>query len=373
MKILVINWQDIRNPLGGGAEVHLHQVFTRIAALGHDVTVLCSLFPGSPSEELIDGLHIVRRGSRSLFNFAVPGAYRELRRLRAFDVVVDDMNKIPFTAERFVEEPVCGIVHHLFGASVFHEVNPVSASYVSWMEARALRRYRADRVPFIAVSPSTRDDMIRRGYPAELLHLVSLAVDHDLFRPSGAAKAAEPLIGYVGRIKRYKSIDHVIEALPDVLARVPAVRLVVVGEGDDRNRLERIVAAKGLQQVVEFTGYVTDDRKVELLQSMWGLVMPSSKEGWGLTVTEANACGTPAIVSDVPGLRDAVVDRETGLLFSYGDRRALADRIVHLLTDRRLSAALRENAIAFSRKFSWENAAHETFNILQSMVRQARS
>ncbi len=369
MNILVINWQDIRNPLGGGAEVHLHQVFTRIAAMGNTVTVLCSSIPGFPAEEDLDGLHIVRRGSRSLFNFAVPRAYRELRQSRQFDVVVDDMNKIPFMAERYVDEPVCGIVHHLFGASVFHEVDPVSALYVSLMEARALRRYRRDHVPFIAVSPSTRDDMIRRGYPNDLLRLVSLAVDHTFFQSSGAPKSPEPLIGYVGRVKRYKSIDHVIDALPAIRAQVPSVRLIIVGEGDDRKRLEQLVRARDLHEAVEFTGYVSETRKVDLLQAMWALVMPSSKEGWGLTVTEANACGTPAIVSDVPGLRDAVVDGETGLLFRYGDRVALAERVIRLLTNAPMRTALRERAIEFSRRFSWDVAARETLEVLQSVAR----
>ena len=370
MKILVINWQDIRNPLGGGAEVHLHQVFARIAAMGHEVTVLCSMFPGASAEETIDGLEVVRRGARGVFNFVAPGGYRRLRRHRAFDVVVDDMNKIPFLAQRYAREPVCGIVHHLFGSSVFREANPVTAAYVSGMEWRALKRYRRDAVPFIAVSPSTMSDMMRRGYPQSLLTLVSLAVDHQRFRVSSGAKHPTPLIGYVGRIKRYKSIDHIVDALPPVLQSIPNAKLVIVGEGDDRPRLERIVDAKGLHESVEFTGFVDEERKVQLLQSMWMLVMPSSKEGWGLTVTEANACGTPAVVSDVPGLRDAVVDKETGMLFPYGDRTALAARIIKLLESAELREAMGKRAERFSQQFSWDNAAHHTLDVLERTIGQ---
>ncbi len=368
MKILVINWQDIRNPLGGGAEVHLHQVFSRIAAMGHTVTVLCSTFAGAAAEETVDGLRIVRRGAREVFNVVAPAAYRRLREDHAFDVVVDDMNKIPFLAQRYAGVPVCGIVHHLFGASVFRETNPLSASYVAFMEWRALRRYRRDKVPFIAVSPSTRDDMIRRGYPPSLLTLVHLAVDHDRYRPSPPMKSPTPLIGYVGRIKRYKSVDHAIEAFPIVLQTFPTANLVIVGEGDDRPRLERIVDAKGLSGSVNFTGFVDEDEKVRLLQSMWALAMPSSKEGWGLTVTEANACGTPAVVSDVPGLRDAVLDGETGLVFPYADRSALGERMVRLLSDASLRETMGKRAAEFSLTFSWDVAAKETLNLLHSIA-----
>ncbi len=371
MNILVINWQDIRNPLGGGAEVHLHQVFSRIATRGHTVTVLCSMFPGGSAEEVIDGLSIVRRGSRGLFNFVAPGAYREMQQRETFDIVVDDMNKIPFLAQRYAGVPVYGIVHHLFGTSIFREVNPITASYVSWMERRALQRYRKDEIPFIAVSPSTRDDMIRRGYPASLLSLVSLAVDHQQFRPGGVLKSADPVIGYVGRIKRYKSIDHLIEAFPRVLASFPGAKLLIIGEGDDRSRLERIVDAKALRASVEFTGFVDEATKVRLLQSMWALVMPSSKEGWGLTVTEANACGTPAVVTNVPGLRDAVVDQETGFVVPYGDRVALAEAITKLLANRDLRTRMGTRAEEFSKQFSWDIAAEKTLALLTATVQQA--
>ncbi|MGA9119448.1 MAG: glycosyltransferase family 4 protein [Bacteroidota bacterium] len=368
MKILVVNWQDIRNPLAGGAEVHLHQVFSRIAAAGNEVTVLCSAFAHAPAVDSFDGMTIIRRGSRSFFHFGVERAYRELRARRAFDVVVDDMNKIPFMAQRFVREPVCGIAHHLFGSSIFREVDPVTATYVSWMERRALKRYRNDAIPFIAVSPSTREDLIRRGYPASLIHMIPLAVDHSTFRPAPELRSSTPLLGYLGRIKRYKSIDHLIEALPRVREKVPGTRLTIVGEGDDRPRLQRLVNAMGLNDAVTFTGFVEEGKKVALLQSVWTLVMPSSKEGWGLNVTEANACGTVAVASDVPGLRDAVIDGETGFLFPYGDRNALAERIVEILANREKREEMGAKAWKFSQQFSWDVAAKQTIEVLAQVA-----
>jgi glycosyltransferase involved in cell wall biosynthesis len=368
MKILVINWQDIRNPQSGGAEVHLHQVFSRLSAAGNAVTVLCSSFPGATAVDALDGMTIVRKGSRSFFHFGVERAYRELRAVSEFDVVVDDMNKIPFTAQRFVHEPVCGIAHHLFGTSIFREVDPFTASYVSWMERRALKRYREDAVPFIAVSPSTREDMMRRGYPGELIRLIPLAVDHTKYRPAPELRSPTPLIGYLGRIKRYKSINHLIDALPIIREHVPGTRLVIVGDGDERSRLERLVDVKGLGEAVTFTGYVDEKKKVALLQSLWTLVMPSSKEGWGLTVTEANACGVVAVASDVPGLRDAVLDEETGVLFPYGNRVALAEAVIAVLKEKEKREEMGKKAWEFAQRFSWDDAATQTLQVLEDVV-----
>ncbi len=369
MKILVINWQDIKNPLGGGAEVHLHEIFSRVARLGHEVTLLCSSFSGAPSEEMIDGIRVHRHGGRQLFNFQVPSLYRSLSRTGSFDVVIDDLNKIPFFTPLFVRKPLVGIAHHLFDKSIFLETNVAVASYVYWMERVALWFYKRKRVPFMVVSPSTQQEFIKRGYDEKDLPILYNCVDHRRFQ-SGGEKSPSPLIGYFGRLKKYKSVDHLLRALVEVRRQIPEARLVVVGNGDDRERLEVMTADLGLRDCVQFTGFVTEDEKAKLLQSMWVMAMPSSKEGWGLTVLEANACGTPAIASDVPGLRDAVKHNETGLLYLYGDITQLAKNIVSVLRDGTLRERLSLAATAFSKQFDWDVVAEKTVEELEKVVRR---
>jgi len=172
MNILVLNWQDIRNPLGGGAEVHLHEIFKRIASRGHSVTLFCSAFPGCLQEEMIDGITVIRRGSRNLFNFYVPSWYSKLVRESRYDVVVDDLNKIPFYSPLFVREPLVGIIHHLFGKSIFLETNLPSALYVAATERLGLRIYRDSIIA--AVSESTRDELITKGFQEHRIHLVPI-------------------------------------------------------------------------------------------------------------------------------------------------------------------------------------------------------
>ncbi|RPH37487.1 glycosyltransferase family 1 protein, partial [bacterium] len=202
---------------------------------------------------------------------------------------------------------------------------------------------------------------------------ISLAVDHDLFRPTGEPRSPTPLIGYFGRLKKYKSVDHLLQAVRLVLEEVPALKVVIVGEGDDRPRLEALARDLNIQHAVIFTGFVSDQEKIRLLQQMWFKVATSSKEGWGLTVTEANACGTPAIASDVPGLRDAVQDGKTGLLYRYGDIADLAGKIKLLLGDGEVRARLSAGALAWAALFSWDEAARKTIEVLKQRLSPQRS
>ncbi len=368
MKILVFNWQDITNPQAGGAEVHLHEVFSRIAGQGQEVTLFCSAFRGAPTEEVLNGVRIIRRGGRYLFNYRVLWEYAVRFRREGFDVVIDDMNKIPFFTPLFVRETLVGVTHHLFGTSIFKETSVPFALYVFLMENLAVRLYRGRRVPFIVGSPSTFKELADRKF--ENVTLINYAVDHTLHRPGGTPKSPSPLIGYFGRLKKYKSIDHLLQALPRVLERFPDLRAIIVGEGDDRSRLETITKDLGLERNVTFTGFVDEHRKVELLQQMWVKVATSSKEGWGLTVLEANACGTPVIASDVPGLRDAVKNGETGVLYPYGAVDSLAAAILNVLGDASLRNRLRENALRWAAEFSWDNAAQQTLRVIDDVRRR---
>jgi len=369
LRILVINWQDIRNPLSGGAEVHFHEIFRRVAAMGHPVTLLCSAFAGAAPEEEIDGIRIVRSGSRNFFNFSVPAAYRRLRRRQTFDVVIDDLNKIPFFTPCFVREPLLTIVHHLFGRSIYLEASLLPASYVYWSERLALRIYR--RTPFAVVSESTRAELRQLGITSPI-ELLPNAVDHDRYGVAPAERSPEPLICHLGRLKRYKSVEHLLRALPLVHAVLPATRLVIVGEGDHRPALEDLAGELGIREAVRFTGQVSHEEKVCWLNRAWVAVNPSPKEGWGLTVIEANACGVPVVAADSPGLRDSVQDHETGLLYPYGEIETLAAGLITLLRDRELRERMGEAARRWAGAFSWDESARKALAILTGMSLDAQ-
>ena len=365
LRILVINWQDIRNPLSGGAEVHFHEIFSRVAAMGHSVTLLCSAFAGAAAEEQVDNIRVVRCGLRNLFNFVVPAAYRRLRRAEAFDVVIDDLNKIPFYTPCFVREPLLTIVHHLFGRSIYLETSWLPASYVYWSERLAVRIYR--RTPFAVVSESTREELRSLGITAPI-ELLPNAVDHERYRSAPAERSPEPLICHLGRLKRYKSVEHLLRALPGVLNVLPETRLAIVGEGDHRPALEALAEELGIREAVTFTGQVSHEEKVHWLNRAWVAVNPSPKEGWGLTVIEANACGVPVVAADSPGLRDSVRDGETGLLYPYGEIETLTGDLITLLRDRSVRERMGESARLWAGTFSWEQSARKALKILEGLI-----
>jgi glycosyltransferase involved in cell wall biosynthesis len=313
-------------------------------------------------------MRVLRVGNRALFNYQAALAARRLFRTERFDVVVDDMNKVPFFAPLFARAPVCGIGHHLFRKSIFVEINPAAASYIYAMESAALRHYARRQTPFIVNSRSTYDDFVAGGLAPAQLRIVHLAVNHRVYRVTGVPKSPAPLVAHFGRLKRYKSVEVLLRALPTVLREIPELKAMIVGEGDDRARLERIARELPLGGAVQFTGFVPEERQVEIMQSAWCAVATSAKEGWGMTSTEANACGTPVVASDVPGLRDSVRDGETGILYPYGDHEALARAMIGLLRDASLRAKLSAEALRWAGTFTWEQAAGKTETYLQAVA-----
>lgn len=369
MNILLLNWQDVTNPLGGGAEVHLHEIFRRIAAHGHSVTLFCSRYKGSAGEETIDGISIVREGGRNLFNYRVyPRYVRDFR--GKFDIVVDDVNKIPFFTPLYVREPLVGILHHFFGKSIFAETHVPGALYVLGSEWLARRVYR--NTPMAVVSESTRQELLAAGFRPGNIFLVPNSVDHGAYTP-GRQEAESHVIGYLGRLKMYKSIEDLLQAFAIVARDAKDARLIIVGEGDARRTLERVTRELHIEGKVEFRGFVPLEEKVGLLRTMNFVVNPSAKEGWGLTVIEANACGVPVIASDVPGLRDSVLDGQTGLLYEYGNIEQLAAKMLLLLRDRALRVRLSAAALEWARQFNWDNSADEMMKLLEDQIARRKA
>lgn len=364
MKIFVINWQDIRNPMGGGAEVHCHEIFRRIVAMGHSVTQLSCGFEGAPESEIIDGIQVVRIASRNTFNFHVRSYYEKHVRGVGYDVVVDDINKIPFFTPRFVKEPIVAIAHHFFGSSIYRETDPFRAGYVAGSEQ--LIRFVYKNTRFAAVSESTRSELVRKGIPMKNIFIVRNALNHEQFPMAVTEKESVPVVTYFGRMKKYKSPDHLIRAFAEVKKRHATAQCWFMGSGDYTPALQTLARSLGVESDVTFHGRVTDEQKAHLLARSWCMVNTSMKEGWGITNIEANACGTPVIAANVPGLRDSVSDQQSGLLYPYGNTSVLATMIERIFTDTALRERLSAGAVQWARSFSWDTEARNMLQILES-------
>jgi len=371
LKILAINWQDISNPQAGGAEVHLTEILTRLVQKGHSVTLLCSGYEGAAKAEEIDGIRIIRSGGRYTFNWVLPFKLKKLLRKEKFNIVLEDINKIPFFTPLFHKLPVLVIIPHLFSDSVFKEINFLLGLYIYLSEKPVPKVYKGFK--FMVISESTKKDLVSKNIPAHDISVVECGIDHNLYQHDPELPKFEtPTIIYLGRIKKYKSVDDLIKAMPKVLHNIPEAELLIVGDGDYKPVLEKLVQDLKLEQKVRFTGFVSKEQKVKLLQKSWVSVYPSLKEGWGLTNIEANACGTPVIASDVPGLRDSVLPGKSGLLFEYGNIQNLASALIQILSDQNLRNKLIQGGLEWAKKFSWEKTADKSSEIIDSIVNQKK-
>ncbi|HEX6644426.1 MAG TPA: glycosyltransferase family 4 protein [Gemmatimonadales bacterium] len=367
MKILLVNWLDLANPQGGGAEIHAFELFSRLAKWGHSVRLVCSGWPGGPRRAVVDGIDVTRVSTRYGFALAGRAAVRRALAEETPDILVEDINKIPLFTAGLTDRPFCAIVPHLFGGTAFNEAPwPIAAAV--WLAERPLARaYR--RAGFHAISESTRDDLVARGVRAECIRVIHPGVDSAWFTPDpGTPRRVPPAFLYIGRLRRYKGVDIAIRAFARAHRERPDLRFDIAGTGDTRPALEQLVAELGLGEAVTFHGYVTEAQKLDLLRSTTANIFPSPKEGWGITVVEAAACGTPSIASDSPGLQDSVRHGETGFLVPHGDEAALAARMLELAGSPRLVAQLGAAARAFAGTLTWDHAARETEQHLTDII-----
>ena len=367
MRILLVNWNDRENPHAGGAEIHLHELFGRIATRGHEVHLVTSGWPGCAPHAVVDGIQVRRIGGRHSFAVRGRGAVHRALREMPFDVVVEDINKVPLFLPPLTRLPFVAIVPHLFGTTAFAEASAPLATIVWAAEVPIPWVYR--RAGFHAISESTADDLVRRGVPRERVVVIHPGVDARRYAPDPATpRAARPTFLYLGRLKRYKGVEFAIRAALAARKVRPDITLDICGQGDDRPRLERLAVELGLGDAVRFLGFVSEEEKQRLLRRAWAVVFPSPKEGWGITNVEAAACGTPALASDSPGLRESVQNRVTGYLVPHGDWRALADRMLALAADPALVERLGRAARAFAEGLSWDSAARATLEHIEQII-----
>ena len=371
MDILLVNWQDRENPHAGGAELHLFEIFSRLADRGHRIRLVCSGWTGAVPHVRLGGIEVTRVGGRLSFALLARGAVRAALRARRPDVVVEDINKLPLFLPPLTQLPFCAVVPHLFGTTAFAEAALPMAATVWAAEKLIPRVYR--HAWFHVISDSTRNDLVARGVAADRVTVIYPGVDTVWYAPDAAApRAAVPTFLYVGRLKRYKGVDTALRAFAVARRALPQLAFEIAGQGDDRARLERLAAALGLGggAAVRFRGFVPEAEKRELLRRSWAVVFPSPKEGWGISNVEAAACGTPALASDSPGLRESVQHGVTGFLVPHGDVTALSERMLALARDPALVERLGRGARAFAETLSWDAAAGATAQHLERVIRR---
>jgi len=266
---------------------------------------------------------------------------------------------------------VIAVNHHLFGTSAFLQVAwPIAATVVG-IEKLIPLIYR--RTPFLAVSESSKQDLVERGIPAEHIDLLYNGITFPQIETRPVTQ--RPCrIAYLGRLEPYKRIALLLGAVARLAKRLPRLELVLVGRGSERDALERLAAELGIARRTRFAGFVGDEERDALVGEARVCVCPSVKEGWGITVIEANALGVPVVATDAPGLRDAVRHDETGLLVADAAPEVFTERLAaaveRLLSDETLLARLSSKALAWSRRFDWDSSARRMAEVIEQTRRR---
>ncbi|GGW41785.1 glycosyltransferase family 4 protein [Streptomyces griseoloalbus] len=351
-RIVFLAHRDLGNPAAGGSELLVDRLADGLTRLGHQVTLLC----GGPAA--FRDYRVVSAGGTYDHYLRARSAFA--RQVGDCDLLVEVCNGVPYLAPLWHHGPTLCLVNHVhtdlwrmrFGGPL-----APAARIGRRLEHWALTGAR-QRGPVVAVSASTARALHGIGVPRERIRVVHNGVTDPGPR---AERSPEPLFVAVGRLVEYKRIDLLLR-LWERVRPVTGGRLVIVGDGPERERLER-PAGPG----VEFTGHVSEAEKHRLLCAAWLLLHPSAVEGWGLVVTEAAARGTPTVAFDVPGLRDSVRDGETGVLARGESSFAAAWCAVALDAERRESMG--KAALEHAARYRWEHTVREFRAVAREAVR----
>jgi len=359
LRILFLNWRDIRNPDAGGAEVFTHEVAKRWVNQGHEVSLLTSRFPGAPALELVHGVRIRRVGRLRNGSFHAL-VQRELLRVHGFDVVIDEINTIPLLTPLLGRRlpPFVSLIHQLANDVWGSELPKPVAGLGRWIEPRLLRLYHD--VPIVTVSNSTRQDLEQLGLSN--VWVVPNGRD-DPPELNGLPKESVPTFLFVGRLALNKRPDHAVEAFRFIKEQLPHARLWLVGRGPLERKLQ-----KTLPEGAEMLGYLPRVELYERMARAHCLLIPSVREGWGLVVIEANSVGTPAVGYDVQGIRDSIKHERTGLLAEAGDPAALARQAVSLVHEPVRYSVVSEEATRWADNFSWQSTATNLMIVLEECL-----
>lgn len=368
MDILILNWKDIKNPQAGGAEIIAFEFARRLVKEGHAVTFFSRCFDKCLNEEIIDGVKIIRRGNKFTVYIQAYFYYKSLKGKP--QRVIDMINTICWQTPLYVNKVKrIAYVNQLAKEVLFYEF-PWPLSIIAYfLEKFEYLSYRNTR--FICYSRSTKDDLVSFGIKEKNIDIFPLGSDHSRYLKAGN-KSNKPLFIFVARLVKMKRADLCIRSMKKVIERCPKASLYILGNGPDEKRLRRLVAERNLERNVRFinkNNFFIDknikDLKVNLMQRAWALVLPSVKEGWGMVVTEAASCGTPAIVSNVTGLRDSVINGKTGIILSKNPSEdELAQAMIRLIEDDSLRKIISAEAYRHSQNFNWD----KSFKIFKQLI-----
>ncbi len=348
MRIIWFNHRDIRHPLAGGAERTIHEIASRLVLSGHSVKWYSVSWKDAQARDVVSGIEIFRMPSNAIAHLEIPAVLRR----ENYDLVVDDLaHAAPWCSERFTKKPGTVCFRHLHRRSLPGQVRFPLRQALTFSEYLYPRIYR--HWPFVTQSNSSITDLTNLGIDRSRIVQIGGGITEEFFRQF--VKSPVPAMVYFGGMRDYKRPWECIYVFHEVLRSFPDAELTVVGTGPAINKVRRIALKLGIENRIRFTGKVPDQELATIARKAWVNVHSSTVEGFGASIIEASASGTPTVAYDVPGVSEVVERGINGVLVSDGDTKSMTEAVLEIMSSNIEEWALRSRDAA--RKYSWDETA----------------
>jgi glycosyltransferase involved in cell wall biosynthesis len=366
-RVDVVAWRDLDDAEAGGSELHAHEIQQRWAEAGIDVRVWTSRVDGAAREIHRSGYTVNRRAGRyAVFPRTALAGFRG--KIGTGDAVVEIWNGMPFFSPVWSRAPRIVFLHHVHGEMWDMVLSPRLARLGRILESRiAPPFYRRSEI--VTLSESAKQELVRSlRHPADRVAVVPPGVD-PRFSPAGSLSAT-PLVVTVGRLVPVKRFDQFIAAMVQLKSAHPDLEAMIIGEGYERPALEALIEEADAGQWLSLPGRLPAAELVDVYRRAWVVASTSSHEGWGMTLTEAAACGTPAVATRIAGHEDAVIDNESGFLVSTLPE--LVEATGSILASPMLRRRLGQGALRRAEDLTWERTAEVALQTLAAQVTKQR-
>jgi len=358
--ILILSRRYIKHPEAGGAEVYLQKVAEYLTK-DNNVYVFTSRAGNLTDRDTINNVNVIRRGGQfTVYIYAF--IYYLLYFRKDMNLILDIQTGIPFFTPLYSAKPKVALVHHFGGKQFFSEVK-FPFSLIGYVMEQYIAPFVYRNQKFITVSESTKAELQTKRIKEKNIYLAFNAVDA---KASLVRRNSTPTLSYVGRLKKYKQVEIAIETIAALASKYPQLQLMIGGTGDQEQTLQDLASNLNVTDKVNFLGYITEQDKNDLLKESMVFLMPSNKEGFGITILEAGKQGTPTIGFDVAGVKNAIINNQTGILVNT--KAEFIQAVDNLLANDTLRIGMGKQAKKFANTFSWNKTAEKVSKILLAQL-----